>query len=191
MTDPAAVSDYCLFRRDQADYAISTRFVREVLEARPYTPVPCAPPDLLGALNLRGEVIALVHLDALLGRPRLPLARSGRLLVLGSDDLAVAVVVDSVRDVRHWPPWQVKRSETGPRDGVVRGQVTQDGEAITVLDGDRLVAALVSRIVTGFGRRPVGPGAPPASRAEAAPSSATGENGGLTAEASLPGGNPT
>ena len=186
MSDPAPVSDYCLFRRDQVEYAISTRFVREILEARPFTPVPFAPPDLLGAFNLRGEVVALVHLDGLLERPLLPLARSGRLVVLGIEDFVVAVVVDAVRDVRHWSPWQIKRPER-PMPEVVRGEVTQDGETITVFDGDRVLGTLIGRITNGLGHRPAGLAARATSRSIDTQSTKGGR--AAIADAPLEGGN--
>ena len=78
-------SDYCIFMRDGRRFALSTTIAKEILEARPFTPVPYAPPELLGAFNLRGEVVPLVNLDRFLGV-------NGR-----ASRISFAIVVDSAK----------------------------------------------------------------------------------------------
>ncbi|MFL5797780.1 MAG: chemotaxis protein CheW [Actinomycetota bacterium] len=49
------------------EYAISTERVSQVIAAPRVTPVPTAPPAVLGVFNLRGEVVPLLDLPRLLG----------------------------------------------------------------------------------------------------------------------------
>jgi hypothetical protein len=51
-------------------YALETRHVRAVVRLGEHTPVPGAPDFLVGVLNLRGEVLAVMDLGKVLGLAR-------------------------------------------------------------------------------------------------------------------------
>lgn len=157
MADPqvagnAPRSDYCIFLRDGQRFALSTAIAKEVLEARPFTPVPYAPSDLLGAFNLRGEVVPLVNLDRLLQVDTRPVQRGDTLLILAHRDLALAAVVDQVVVIKHVSPWEIRRAKLDPtvQNPLVRGLVGAEGEQAMVLDGERLLAVVVEQIVAGM-----------------------------------------
>src|SRR5512142_2144032 len=59
-----------VFQAGDAWYALPLEGVREVVLPRPpFARVPGAPPAVRGAMNLRGRVVAVVDLAALLGGP--------------------------------------------------------------------------------------------------------------------------
>lgn len=62
MTTPAVV-----FPIGEDRYAVPVAFVREIVVDSNTTPLPTAPHELLGAFNLRGEVIPMFDTAALLG----------------------------------------------------------------------------------------------------------------------------
>jgi len=167
LADPHAAatprSDYCIFLRDGRRFALSTAIAKEVLEARPFTPVPHAPPELLGAFNLRGEVVPLVNLDRFLEVPERPATRGDTLLLLCHGDLALAAVVDQVVIIKHVSPWEIRRAKLDPtvQSPFVRGLVGRDEEQTMVLDGERLLAGVVEQIVAGLrGDKTRSPGTP-------------------------------
>ena len=145
-------SDYCVFLRGGGRFALSTRVAREVLDARPFTPLPRAPGELLGAFNLRGEVIALACLDRFLGVPHRPLDRGDGLLVLADADLVLAAVVDGVETVRHIAPWEIQRLPADERESnaLVRGTVGKESQVVRVLDGERLLATVAAHVASAF-----------------------------------------
>jgi purine-binding chemotaxis protein CheW len=145
-------SDYCIFLRDGHRFALSTRIAKEVLEARPFTPVPSAPPELLGAFNLRGEVIPLVNLDSFLEVDGRPAGRGDTLLLLSHGDIVLAGVVDQVVIIKHVSPWEIRRAKLDPaiRNPLVRGVVGRDDEQALVLDGEKLLAVVVDKIAAGL-----------------------------------------
>lgn len=157
-------SDYCVFHRAGYGFAISTHLAKEVIESRSLTPVPYAPPELLGALNVRGEVVPLVSLDSFLHVPGRTLARGDSILVLASGDLRFAAVVDRVAAVKHLAPWEIRRDVEGepPPGDMVRGYATAGDERLTVLDGETLIGAVVHQVAEGFRRHPVAERAAPA-----------------------------
>jgi chemotaxis signal transduction protein len=157
-------SDYCIFERDGRRFALSTTLAKEVLEARPFTPVPYAPPDLLGAFNLRGEVIPLVNLDRFLEVTGRPVARGDTLLMLSHGDLTMAAVVDQVVVIKHVSPWEIRRAKLDPSvtNTLARGLIGRDHEQAMVLDGERMIAAVIEQIAAGLrGTRGKASGATP------------------------------
>jgi purine-binding chemotaxis protein CheW len=154
--EPRLRSDYCVFVRDGITFALSTHVAREVLDARPFTPVPQAPSELLGAFNLRGEVIPLVRFDRFLAVPGREHERTDPLLLLSHGEFTLAAVVDQVVTIKHIPPWELQRAEPAQRErnALVRGTVGKDDQQILILDGERLLAAVAHEIASGFRRRP-------------------------------------
>jgi chemotaxis signal transduction protein len=148
-------SDYCVFRRGGKEFAISTNAAREVIHARSFTPVPQAPADLIGAFNLRGEVIPLVNLDALLEVETRAPERKDTWLLFGASDMSFAAVVDLVIEIKHIPPWEIDRpsSDERERHALIRGKMVRNQQNIIVLDGDRLVAAVMGGIAAAFERQ--------------------------------------
>ncbi|MBM4268143.1 MAG: hypothetical protein FJ144_16280 [Deltaproteobacteria bacterium] len=152
--DLATRADYCVFHRAGRDFAISTHLAKEVIETKSFTPIPSAPPELLGALNVRGEVVPLVALDSFLGLPERAPTRGDALLVLGLSDLRFATIVDRVDTVKHFAPWEIRREEVAGkrRDPLVRGIAGNAEARIEVLDGEGLFAAVVECVGEGFRR---------------------------------------
>ena len=153
--DPAPL-DFCVFRCGGEAFALSTHFAKEVVEGRPPTPVPLAPPELLGALNLRGEIVPVVGLESLLGLPPQPPQRIEALLVMGSGQLRFATPIDRVTTVARLEPAKIERDRARASSlaSFVDGHTTQSGECLHVLDGERLIHAVARCIAEGFQRRP-------------------------------------
>ena len=149
--EPGALrSDYCLFRRAEIEFAISTRVAREVLEARTWTPVPLAPPELIGAFSLRGEVIPLVRLDRFLGTAGRVLERTDPVILLSAGDLRMAIAVDRVLTVKHIAPWEIRRPREENVSELVRGTTGPEDAEIVILDGERLLARVAEEITQGI-----------------------------------------
>ena len=50
-------------------YAVESSFVREVYPFREFTPIPGAPPFVLGIINVRGHIVSVVDLKKFFGLP--------------------------------------------------------------------------------------------------------------------------
>ncbi|WP_027172985.1 chemotaxis protein CheW [Methylobacterium sp. 10] len=86
-------------------YGLPLDSVVQVVPARTYTPVPGAPPELLGLIALSGRVVSVLSLAGTLSRPVLSRADSsraesstatGHILVLRGGIAPVALAVDRV-----------------------------------------------------------------------------------------------
>ena len=74
--------------------------VAEILPFTGCTPVPGAATELLGVINLRGEIRPVADLGRILGMPESPAANSGYVLVITSQDRHVGLRVDGVQGIR-------------------------------------------------------------------------------------------
>ncbi|MCS6984308.1 MAG: chemotaxis protein CheW [Leptospiraceae bacterium] len=59
--------NYVIFGLQGERLGMASQYVREILEYRPLTPVPLTPPFLVGVMNLRGKIVPVFDLWALLG----------------------------------------------------------------------------------------------------------------------------
>lgn len=133
----------CLFTVGGETFAVDVRHAREVVVLDEPTPVPLAPPHVLGVANLRGEVVTIVDARHLLGlEPRRP-GRALRALVLVGDGAPVALAIDDAVGLATFdevtPLADGARGRYGPW---TRGLLRRPDRAATWLDADKLVAAL-------------------------------------------------
>lgn len=95
---------YVLLRLGTESYAAPVGHVLEVAELGEVSPVPGAPPAVLGVRNLRGQILPVIDLALLLGVPRT--APPGRLLVAEAAGQRAGFAIDQVTEVGeldgHW-----------------------------------------------------------------------------------------
>jgi purine-binding chemotaxis protein CheW len=120
-------------------YALDVRDVREVEHLLPVTPVPGAPPGIVGVCNLRGAVLPVVQVHDLLGQER---DEGGFLVVADADGMVAAVTVDEILGVEPLPVELEADSIEG-----MRGRALVDGELIGVLDIGEILRALAEAAV--------------------------------------------
>jgi purine-binding chemotaxis protein CheW len=121
-------------------YGVETSYVGEVCQLKDLTAVPCTPPFVAGAMNLRGRILAVVDLRTFFGLPAKGLTELNRVIVLKGGDNELGLLADSVDGVR-----QVSVSDlqdglptlTGVREKFLKG-VT--GRMLAVFDGARLLS---------------------------------------------------
>ena len=117
-------------------YAIETRYIREIVPLADFTPVPRGPSFLFGVVNVRGDILAVFDLRALLGLTQGTISDSFRVIVLGTERAEFGVLADAVHEVTTFPAAAVLDPPgTDDRRRYVRGVTA---EALAVLDG-RLV----------------------------------------------------
>lgn len=91
------------FALDNASYAVDIQRVQEIRCWSPVTPIPQAPRDVLGVLNLRGSVVPIIDLRARLGMTIVPHSATTVIIVLSVETAAdlrlFGIVVDRVSDV--------------------------------------------------------------------------------------------
>jgi purine-binding chemotaxis protein CheW len=95
---PEAEQRWLLVSVSDSGYSLELESVREVVPVRPCTPIPGTPAYVRGLLNLRGRVLTVVDLAALLGLPATT-SPTQRVIVLHHAGLDVGIVVEEVHRI--------------------------------------------------------------------------------------------
>lgn len=96
---PEAKDRYVCFRLGGQEFALPIADVKETIRPRPITPVFRTPSFVLGLINLRGEIVAVLDLAQLLGLPPSGATPDSRVLIVKRGPKA-GIVVDSLSEVR-------------------------------------------------------------------------------------------
>ena len=115
--------------------------VRTIFRASGITPIPLAPPEILGLVNLRGKIVTAMSLRRRLGLA--PEQSSLNALAVGIEHRGedFALVVDEVREVVPLPEGRqipVPSNIHAARSGFVREVYQLETTILTVLDLDAL-----------------------------------------------------
>ena len=137
--------EHCLFECGGQVFATDLAVMREVLSGKLATPVPQAPPALVGVVDLYGEVLPVVQLSTLLGLRARPYTPANPIRVLIASDTKIGVAVDRVRQVRPIDPDAL----TSATHKLYRGWcATSAGPPIAVLNTEALVAHAVQTVAS-------------------------------------------
>ncbi len=89
-----------VFQLAQEEYAVETRFVRQVYPLKELTEIPGAPAFVLGVVNIHGEILSLVELKKFFGLPERGLTELNKILVLEDGRMEFGVLADYVFGTR-------------------------------------------------------------------------------------------
>jgi purine-binding chemotaxis protein CheW len=96
-------------------YAIELAVVKDVILRPAIVPVPGAGPEILGVMNLRGNVVTVLNGREVLNLPGVAEGPQARVLVLEEEGHEVGVLVDAVEDM---VDVDVEQLDAVPRDKV-------------------------------------------------------------------------
>lgn len=127
---------HVVFRVASERFALPLGAVREVvLPQPPFARVPRSSDAVRGVMNLRGRVVAVVDLAALMGlAPQRLEAGAGQVLILEHGKRALGFLIGGVLGVE-----PLAESEDGV-PGLVRGVSPAGAGAVTVLSADALAS---------------------------------------------------
>ncbi len=123
-------------------FGIPVLKVQDVLSTYQITPIPLAPPEVMGSLNLRGRVVTAIDVRLRMGLPPRPDDAKHMSIVAENDHELYSLMVDSVGEVlalakadyeRNLPTLDAKFRAYS--DGIYR----LDDQLLVVLDVQRLL----------------------------------------------------
>ena len=117
-------------------FGINVFKVREIVAMPPITSVAGAPPHMLGVVNLRGQIIPVINLPAVIGC--IPQTGLNIILVTEFARTTQAFAVESVEDIVRLDWSQVLSAEASAATGMVTSIARLDGD----IDNSRLAQVL-------------------------------------------------
>ncbi|BAY60523.1 CheW protein [Calothrix brevissima NIES-22] len=102
-----AEQQLCTFLIQEILFGINVHDVQEVIRPHTLTPVPLAPPDICGLINLRGQILTVIDLQQRLDMGKSTMGLPAKLIedppgfyiVVCVDEQIVSLLVDDVGDV--------------------------------------------------------------------------------------------
>lgn len=99
LQNAADQSDFVCFRIGEQDYCIDIEVVREIRGWTPATVLPHSPRYVTGVINLRGSVVAVVDLAALLGIGKTDPTPRHVVIIVAFGNQIVGLLADVVSDI--------------------------------------------------------------------------------------------
>jgi purine-binding chemotaxis protein CheW len=123
-------------------FALDAASVEEVVRLRRTTPVPHAPPDVVGVMNLRGKIVSVIDLALKLAIPGSQRTEESRVYMLRDGGELVGLLVDRAAEVIELDRegLEAPPANLGAESRFLRGVARA---------GDRLVAVLDEGAVLG------------------------------------------
>lgn len=90
---------YVVFKLENEEYGIDILKVKEIKEMLRITRVPKAPSFVQGVVNLRGEVIPVIHLRKKFNLPEKNDTENTRIVIVSVDEITIGLVIDTSSEV--------------------------------------------------------------------------------------------
>lgn len=133
----------CLVMLGSQAVAIDVAQAREVIDVDGWTPVPGAPAALLGVTNLRGTILPVVEVQAVLGLASRPVDGATRAIVLADGERFAGVVIDGVLGLEWYDePLPLPEDLPSPITPFAAGLIAAGEGQVPILDVARLLAAV-------------------------------------------------
>lgn len=147
-TTTLADQRFLTFKSEGRFYALPAASVAEVVRVPPLARVPQAPRSLMGLINLRGSVVPVASVRALLGRDGATTTPVSRLIILDGAS-PVALAVDEVTNLVRIAPDKVKTAEAGVASEsgeYLRGVFEHSSRVTKILDIQELLHRAFAQI---------------------------------------------
>ena len=131
----------CTFYLDEHLLGVDVERVREVVGGQRITPVPLAPPVVAGLINLRGQIVTVIHLRQRLGLPDRPAEAAPVQVLVGLRDTTLCLLVDRVGDVVSVPTADYAAAPETLDErmrGLIPGAYTLEDCLLLLLDCERV-----------------------------------------------------
>jgi purine-binding chemotaxis protein CheW len=99
------MNQFTTFYLNETYFGIDVQTIQEVIRHRPTTPIPLAPADICGLIDLRGQIVPVIDLQSRLGIEMdtaiLAVAEEDRysIILRDDDDELVSLLVGEIGDV--------------------------------------------------------------------------------------------
>lgn len=132
-----ATQSFVTMRVDGQLFGASVMMVQDVLRAQSIAPIPLAPREIAGSLNLRGRIVTVIDMRARLGLPPVSDAKSVMHVVAEYNEELFSLMVDCVGDVLNLPLDQIEKAPANLEPlwkDIAAGVHRLDSELLVLLD---------------------------------------------------------
>lgn len=135
---------FITFLSGEQEFGADIMVIREIRGWTDTTPLPHAPNYVRGVINLRGVVLPVMDLKALLGRGQTDANPKHVIVVIKAGDRTIGLLVDAVSDILTVTCADIQPMPELARDGqaeFVEGIAVLQERMVTILSMERLIAS--------------------------------------------------
>ena len=148
LADQTPPLELVIFMLDRQPYAVELATVHRVVYAAEVTPLPHAPPVILGVINVYGQLMAVVNLRRRFGLPEREIDLSDQFVIVDTPTRRVALVVDAVIGIRTVPRQNILAgNEISAELHHVQGIAKVADDMIFIQDLDRCLSLQEEKIL--------------------------------------------
>ena len=133
---------YMVFVINNQKYALSSKYITEIIEILPITKVPFLPEYMKGIINLRSTIIPVMDARMRFGMEPIEYSERTCIIIIENEANKIGLIVDAVNEVLTIPPKQIMESTKEKNDlkeGFVNGISQINNDIQLILDCDSLV----------------------------------------------------
>ncbi len=139
---PTGTKQFTTFYVGELLLAIDIRVVQEINRQIDITPVPNAPKQVRGVINLRGEVATVIDLRTILGLEKIEATHDTRNLIIQSQGEAIGLWVDKISDILTINVEEISPAPAnvgGVEGKYLKGVYTMENAIAVILDIDQVL----------------------------------------------------
>lgn len=124
-----------VFTLGKEKYAIETKYIHGIEKMMTITNVPTAPYYIKGLANLRGSIITVIDLKALLNIQTK--SEEENIIIVNIDDNSAGFIVDYVEEVLEVNDSMIEQVDTS--NDFIKGVINLKDFLVTLLEGEKLL----------------------------------------------------
>ena len=129
-------------------FGIPIMQVQDVHSNLRMTPIPLAPPEIAGAINIRGRIVTAVDLRQVLGYPPRTGGRQNMSVVVEHHDVAYSLLIDKIGDVLTVSPSQIEKNPP-----TMNSRLREVSTGVSRLEGELMIVTDVPHLLSFMGRQ--------------------------------------
>ena len=142
-TDPADLRSLAVVGLGNQYFGLDLSWVREFINIRTVTPIPCCPQHIVGNINLRGEVMTLVNIQKALNLTDASRESPQKAVVFEVNDVVAGLTVDEVIDVTALSSAQIApipAAVSASYREFLQGMILYDNQYLNILDLPKMIS---------------------------------------------------
>jgi purine-binding chemotaxis protein CheW len=98
--DSSSVFEIIEFKLSSENYGIESAFVREVYPLKDFAPLPGVPQYILGIVNVRGHILAVIDLKKFFSLPEKGLGELNKVIIIQNENMEFGILADEIVGIK-------------------------------------------------------------------------------------------
>ncbi len=123
-------------------YGLETKYATEIRAVPIIIEVPCTPDFILGVINLRGIIIAIIDIRNFFDIPSQKVTSESHIILFQINEINIGLLVDNVQEIIEFPKTNIKppiATLSGIKTKFIHGQCHINNDLLIIIDLEKLM----------------------------------------------------